>query len=182
VPSIVTLINDSPRQWKVGQEEGQSLVEFALVLIFIIIPLTFILIETSVVLYKYVALTNAAREGVRAGSIYLFLGDPGSSFAAPDTGRSAAVAESIQGMVGPLIVPPSDCNGTTGVTECNIGYGASSAPLVGFPDYLRSTDVMTVTLTHTHPFLFGALGGEIDLQAQSSMRIEPSAVITGTGP
>lgn len=157
-------------------ETGQSLVEFALVLIFIIIPFTFAFIEASTVLYKYVALTNSAREGVRTGSIYLYVGDPGGSTAAPDAGRSAAVSGAISHTLGPLFVAPPDCNGTTATTTCQITYGPSSAPI---PDPLRSTEPFTVTITHTHPFLFGALGSSIDLHAQASMRIEPSSVITG---
>jgi hypothetical protein len=167
---------------KFNAEKGQSLVEFALVMIFIIIPLTFILIETSIILYKYVAVTNAAREGARAGSIYLFVGDPGGSSTAPDTGRSDAVTSAVNGTIGPLISHPADCANTDGTTRCQIIYGPSSAPFVGFPDPLRSTDAMTVSITHTHHFLFGALGSEVDLRAQASMRIEPSAVISGTGP
>jgi len=57
------------RRLKIREESGQSLVEFALVLIFIILPLIMVFIEASVTLYKYVALTNAAREG--AGRVYL---------------------------------------------------------------------------------------------------------------
>jgi hypothetical protein len=41
---------------------------------------------------------------------------------------------------------------------------------------------MTVTLTYVHPLLFGALGSTIDLQARSSMIIEPAAIISGTLP
>jgi len=160
-------------------EAGQALVEFALVLIFIILPLTLIFIEVSIVLYEYVALTNAAREGARAGSIYLFIGDPGGSPAVPDTGRSAAVATAVSSTIGPLIAPPPDCDGTTSTTTCRITYGVSGAPI---PDPLRSTDAMTVTVAHSHTLLFGALGGEIGLQAQANMKIEPSAVISGTGP
>jgi hypothetical protein len=164
------------QQKSLPHETGQSLVEFALVLIFIIIPFTFALIEASVILYKYVALTNSAREGVRMGSIYLYVGDPGGSSAAPDAGRSAAVSNAVSRTLGPLIVTPPDCDGTGATTTCQITYGTSSAPI---PDPLRSTEPLTVTITHTHPFLFGALGTSIDLQAQASMRIEPSAVITG---
>ena len=170
------------RQSNIGREKGQSLVEFALVMIFIIIPLTFGLIETSILLYKYVALTNAAREGARAGSIFLFVGDPGGSSSAPDAGRSTAVDTAVRGTVGPLIAQPPDCNGTAADTSCQITYGPASVSIPGFPDVLRSTDAMTVTVVHTHHFLFGALGSEIDLQAQASMRIEPSSVISGTGP
>jgi hypothetical protein len=166
----------------IGQEEGQSLVEFALALAFVIIPITLVFIEASMILYEYVALTNAAREGARTGSIYMYVGDPGGSFVAPDAGRSAVVATTVKRMVGPLIVRPPDCDGSGADTTCQISYGPSSVPVVGFPDPLRSTDAMTVTIVHTHPFLFGALGSSIDLQAQASMRIEPSSVISGTGP
>ncbi len=162
------------------QESGQTLVEFALVLIFIILPLTLVFIEVSIVLYEYVALTNAAREGARAGSIYLFIGDPGGSSTAPDAGRSATVAAEVSGTIGPLIPPPPDCAGTTATTTCYITYGVSGAPI---PDPLRSTDAMTVTIAHTHTLLFGAFGGEIGLQARANMKIEPSAVISSTtGP
>lgn len=164
---------------KTRQESGQSIVEFALVLTFVILPLTFVFIETSVILYEYVALTNAAREGARAGSIYLYVGDPGGSSTAPDAGRSTTVATSVGSAVGPFISPPPDCDGTNSNTTCQISYGPASAPI---PDPLRSTDSITITVIHTHPFLFGALGNEIDIQAQSSVRIEPSSVITSTGP
>ncbi len=164
---------------KSKHEEGQSLVEFALVMAFIVIPLTFVLIETSVLLYEYVALTNAAREGARTGSIYLYVGDPGGSAALPDAGRSAAVLTTVRNMVGPLIPPPADCIGSGANTACQIIYGPPSAPI---PDPLRSTDAMTVTITYTHPVLFGALGSTLNLRAQASMRIEPSSVISGTGP
>jgi Flp pilus assembly protein TadG len=168
------------RQPKTKEEEsGQALVEFALVLIFIILPLVMVFIESSVVLYKYIALTNAAREGARSGSIYMYVGDPGNSPAAPDAGRSAAVASTVSGTVGPLIPVPPDCAGTGSTTSCQITYGPPSAPI---PDPLRSTDVLTVTVVHTHSLLFGALGNEISLQSRSSMRIEPSAVISPTGP
>lgn len=173
------------RLWRyvnIKAEEGQSLVEFALVMIFIIMPVTFVLIETSVLLYKYVAMTNAAREGVRAGSIYLFVGDPAGSTAAPDAGRSAKVAESVRSLVGPIVAPPSDCNATSGSTVCQIAYGPSSMPIGSIDNLVRSTDIMTVSISHTHRFLFGALGSSIDLQTQASMRIEPSTVISGTGP
>jgi Flp pilus assembly protein TadG len=163
----------------IRRERGQSIVEFALVLAFVILPFTMVFIEASVMLYEYVALTNAAREGARAGSIYLYVGDPGGSSAAPDAGRSAAVATAVSGTLRPLIPSPPDCDGTSSSTTCQISYGPSSAPI---PDPLRSTDALTVTLVYTHPFLFGTLGNEMAIRANSSMRIEPSSVISGTGP
>jgi Flp pilus assembly protein TadG len=165
---------------KAKPEQGQSLVEFALVLTFIVIPLIFALIETSVILYKYVSLTNAAREGARTGSIYLYVGDPGGVSTAVDNGRGSAVADTVKKTVGPLIVPPVDCSspgsGAANTTSCQINYYPSTAPIT---NTLRSTDPLTITLTHVHPFLFGALGSTINLNAQSSMRIEPSMVISG---
>ena len=175
----MNLIQNLYRLPKIGREAGQSLVEFALVTTFIIIPLTFGLIETSVLLYKYVTLTNAAREGARTGSIYLYIGNPGTTPTLPDAGRSTTVLTTVKNTVGPLIVSPPDCNGTSANTICQISYGTSSALFV---DPLRSTELLTVTLTHSHPFLFGAVASSLDLQAQASMRIEPSAVISGTGP
>jgi Flp pilus assembly protein TadG len=160
------------------RERGQSIVEFALVLGFVILPLTMVFIEASVLLYEYVTLTNAAREGARAGSIYLYVGDPGGSTLAADDERKEAVAEAVSGPLRPLIPAPPDCDGTSSSTTCQISYGPSSAPI---PDPLRSTDALTVTLVYTHPFLFGALGNEMAVRAQSSMRIEPSSVISATG-
>ncbi len=171
-------LQERPERRKSNSESGQSLVEFALVFIFIILPILMVFIESSVLLYKYVALTNAAREGARAGSIYLYVGDPGGSSAVPDAGREADVANTVRDTIGPLLAKPPDCAGSGSTTSCQIGYGPPSAL---FPDPLRSTDVMTVTLVHTHSFLFGALGNDISIRARSNMRIEPSAVISGTG-
>jgi Flp pilus assembly protein TadG len=167
------------------RERGQSLVEFALVLGFVILPLTMVFIESSVLLYQYVALTNATREGARAGSIYLYVGDPGGSTDAADALRKEAVAEAVSGTLRPLMPAPPDCDGTIATTTCQISYGPPNDPLPAsppIPDPLRSTDAMTVTLVYTHSFLFGALGNEMAVRAQSSMRIEPSSVISGTGP
>jgi Flp pilus assembly protein TadG len=167
------------------RERGQSVVEFALVLGFVILPLTMVFIEASVLLYEYVALTNAAREGARAGSIYLYVGDPGGSTLAADDERKEAVAQAVSGPLRPLIPAPPDCDGAGSSTSCQITYGPSSAPIPSnppIPDPLRSTDAMTVTLVYTHTFLFGALGNEMAVRAQSSMRIEPSSVISATGP
>lgn len=176
---MVSIQNLRPN-YQPEQEKGQSLVEFALVFAFIIVPLTLIIIETGMLLYQYVALTNAAREGARTGSVYLYVGDPGGSSTAPDTGRSAAVANTVRSTIGPIVPGPPDCNGSAATTSCQIVYGPAVTTLIFDP--LRSTVAMTVSLTHTHRILFGALGGTINLRTQASMRIEPSAVISDTGP
>lgn len=49
-----------------GQEEGQDLVEYALVLpLFLFLVLS--IIELSILFFDYVTVSNAAREGARAG-------------------------------------------------------------------------------------------------------------------
>jgi hypothetical protein len=168
----------SKRKRKVGRESGQSLVEFALALMFIILPMLMIFVETSVILFKYVSLSNSAREGARAGSIYLCVGDPGKTYNYVDDRRKAFVATTVGGTIGALIAPPPDCSDTPSTTRCKIGYGAPSSPIL---DPMRSTDTLTVTLVHTHSFVFGALGNELQLRARSSMRIEPSSVISASG-
>lgn len=51
-----------------GQERGQDLVEYALVLPFFLF-LAFTIIELSLLFFNYVTVSNAAREGARAGII-----------------------------------------------------------------------------------------------------------------
>lgn len=53
-----------------GDKSGQSLVEFALVLPLLVL-LLYGLAEFGFLLYGHVQVTNAAREGARAGSLYL---------------------------------------------------------------------------------------------------------------
>ena len=43
------------------EESGQALVEFALVLMFVILPFTFVLVDGAMLLFSQAALTNAAR-------------------------------------------------------------------------------------------------------------------------
>lgn len=159
-------------------EKGQSLVEFALVFAFVILPFTLVFIETSVLLYDYVALTNAAREGARTASVFMYVGDPGTTTVLADAERSNAVAATVRGTIGPLIPPPTDCSGSSSITICEISYGPSGTP--GYIDPLRSSALLTVTLTYSHPLLFGVLGNDVALQAQAEMAIEPSSVISGT--
>lgn len=69
-------------------ERGQSLVEFALVLM----PLFLILlgiIQFGFVFNSYVTITNAAREGARIGTVYVY--DASKSKAQNDTARNNAI-------------------------------------------------------------------------------------------
>jgi Flp pilus assembly protein TadG len=50
-----------------GQERGQDLVEYALVLPLFLF-LAFSIIELSLLFFDYITVSNAAREGARAGN------------------------------------------------------------------------------------------------------------------
>ena len=75
-----------------GRARGQSLVEFALVLIPL---LTLILgvVQFGLIFNSYVTMTNAAREGARTGTIYVY--DRSLSKAQNDTARNAAIRTSV---------------------------------------------------------------------------------------
>lgn len=61
-----------------GRREGQSVVEFALVLPLLLI-LTFGIVDFSIALYDKAVVTNASREGARAGIVYQY---PAPTFSA----------------------------------------------------------------------------------------------------
>jgi Flp pilus assembly protein TadG len=55
---------------KIGAQRGAAMVEFALVSLFVLIPLLFGIIEFSLILYNQAMITNASREGARAAIVY----------------------------------------------------------------------------------------------------------------
>jgi Flp pilus assembly protein TadG len=83
------LVRSRPRSPIPGSaERGQSLVEFALVLMPLFIILLGI-IQFGFVFNSYVTITNATREGARTGTIYMY--DPSLSKAQNDVARNNAV-------------------------------------------------------------------------------------------
>ena len=160
------------RPTRARRESGQTLVEFALVLMFVILPFTFVLIDGALTLYTWAALTNAVREGARAGSIYQTPTAPSytqtlaQQAAAIDSARATTIRQELQGMVGPL-VPFLDCAST-------IGY-SPGAPTPGNP--YRAQDSLLVSLACPRSLFFGLIGStQITLTAQSTMKIEPGGV------
>lgn len=71
---------------------GQSLVEFALVLIPLLLLILGV-VQFGLIFNSYVTMTNAAREGARTGTIYVY--DRTSSKADNDTARNAAIRTSV---------------------------------------------------------------------------------------
>ncbi|HKZ86882.1 MAG TPA: TadE family protein [Anaerolineae bacterium] len=156
------------------EESGQALVEFALVLMFVILPFTFVLIDGAMTLFSQAAITNAAREGARAGSISLGP-EPlvtqtfAQQVAAADAERAADVQAEAQRLISPLLWFPS-C--TTTITY------SPGTPVLGNPS--REFDSINVRLSCPRRLFFGLAGAyEIMLEAQSTMQIEPAAVKTG---
>jgi hypothetical protein len=172
-----------------GDEAGQSLVEFALVTLFIIIPVMVGIIDGSILFYKWVVVHNAAREGARAGAIYHYTGSlPAVGTTAEvdtlDAAREVVIRDAVEETIGPLVsiewsevvdwvsydhdgdyyrcivcVNPNQCD------KCeDDGY-----------DVYRNGGLVVVTLTHTHVPVLGLVIGvdSIDLRATAKMRIEP---------
>ena len=158
------------------RETGQSLVEFALVTLFVILPVTFGIIDGSILFYKWVALTNGAREGARTGAIYHYGGNEPSgdrdTMYLIDGERKEKIISAVNATVGPLITVEED--------DVVVTYDPPEPCVTRPPDWVfcrvyRSGDLVTVAITDTHTSIVGlVIGlGQIDLSAAATMRIEP---------
>ncbi|RJR32980.1 MAG: pilus assembly protein [Desulfobacteraceae bacterium] len=143
-------------------ERGGSLVEFAVVLPILFIVL-FGVVELGVLLYDKAMITNASREGARAGIVY------DTAFRnADESVNSGAVTAKVNEVVsnyqGYLI---SFGSGSTITVEVSVG-GATGDPLrvtVRYPfRFLAFSNILA---------LFGGGGGDlITLKSESVMRLE----------
>jgi len=153
-------------------ESGQALVEFALVLLFVILPFTFVLVDGALTLFTLANVSNAAREGARAGSIFQTTVAPSASqtfadqVAMIDAARTTFLRQSAQQMLGPLVA----------FDQCTTTVAYSPAtPVIGNP--YRALDSITITLACPRRLLFGLVNaGSVTLTSQSTMRIEPGGV------
>lgn len=104
---------------------GQSLVEFALVMMPLFIILLGI-IQFGFIFNSYVTITNASREGARIGTVYVY--DPGLSKAQNDLARNNAIKASVLASMNLLSkVAP---NFTTGPTWTQSGLTFTNGDLV----------------------------------------------------
>ncbi len=118
--------------------EGQSLVEFSLVLV----PLLVILLgiaQFGFIFNAYVTVANATREGARAGSIWV--PDPQATQAVNDSGREAYVRDAVTSTMGILpigsanFVPASDVQVTYSYpTNASCPEPAPQGAALGPPD------------------------------------------------
>jgi len=158
------------------EQSGQSLVEFALVLMFVILPFMFVLVDGAFTLYTYVMLTNAVREGARGGSIYQT-----STAQTPfqdvvayrnqiDAERATFVLTETQRLAGTLVsFPPC--------SPPNITYLDTSDPMYSDNNPFREMNSLTLQVDCPRRLFFGLIGtSQITLTARSTMRIEPGGV------
>jgi Flp pilus assembly protein TadG len=136
---------------KIRNQKGAALVEFAIVLPLLLV-LVFGMIEFSIMFYDKAVITNASREGARAGIVYDF---PGRI--------STGDIETIVGNYcsGRLITFGSTTQETTTV----------SGPCT------NAGDTITVSVTYPYDFLvlpnfITTLAGPIGLSAVTTMRCE----------
>ena len=156
-------------------QRGQSLVEFALVLMFIILPFAFVLVDGAMMLFTLSNVTNAAREAARAGSIYQTHTSQGGAqsfadyWAQIDGERKNEIKNRVREWLQQVpLVDPEQCLDDTHLT---ITYDPP-APDVG--NGFRELDGLTVKVVCPHRLLFGLVGAsQIDLTGEARMKIEP---------
>lgn len=131
-----------------GQERGQDLVEYALILpLFLFLVLMFI--ELSVLFFSYVTISNAAREGARAAS----------TVAATTTCDLSCIEDLADEAARAL---------TAGLDNANLEISVTHADLAGSPSIQVEVRYRAHLLTRR---MIEALGGQsfIDLSATSTM-------------
>jgi hypothetical protein len=170
-----------------GDEAGQSLVEFALVTLFIIIPVMVGIIDGSILFYKWVVVHNAAREGARAGAIYHYTSSAPAVGTMDqvhilDDAREAVIRDAVDETIGPLVsiewgqVDDWDISYDQDGEDyrCVVPRNPNECEDDGY-DVYRNGALVIVELTHTHVPVLGLVIGvdRIDLTATAKMRIEP---------
>lgn len=164
--SSIALRTNQPRR---RRRRGQSLAEFALVLVPLMLVLLGI-VQMGLIFNAYVTVANAAREGARAGSIWV--ASPNDAQGTNDTNRETYITDTVNGSLG-LLDP---ANATTSVsydstTTANGCRGTST-------DVRRKDQCVVVQvsykLTLIIPLIADLLpssGGAMTIPAQSQMVI-----------
>jgi len=106
-------------------QRGQSLVEFALVMIPLFVILLGI-IQFGFIFNAYVTITNASREGARTGTVYVY--EPGLSKAQNDLARNNAIKSSLLGSMN--LLTKTAPNFTTSTTWTQSGLVFTNGDLV----------------------------------------------------
>jgi hypothetical protein len=145
------------------------MVEFALI-VPLLLMLIFGIIELGLMLSVYVGMTNSAREGARAGSVYQYTGTPFLSTdttaqSKVDAERKKYISQIISETLHPIVDPTK--------VQVTVLYTPTTSIAPSYHVY-RSGDMLDVQLANDHPLFFGLFGDQkITIKATSEMRIEP---------
>ena len=141
---------------KIRAQRGAVMIEMALVSLFVLIPLLLGIIEFSLILYNQAMITNASREGARAGIVY---DEPRRT----EAGITTVVNNYLQNHL--LTWPEGSATPVTDAVPDACPVGAASGTSI------------TVTVTYHYGFLvlpsfLSGLIGLDDLSATTVMRCE----------
>ena len=152
------------KQW-LGDEGGASAVEFAIILPFLLV-IVFGIIEFSLILFNKAVITNASREGARAGIV--FRADPESGDYDPLSDDE--IREIVDDYAEDFLVTFSHSG------EDDLQITTTFEDLDGSGS-LTFGDVRVVTVSYNYGFLVlpsfvTAMAGNLNLVAETSMRME----------
>jgi len=139
-------------------EQGAAAVEFALILPLLSV-LLFGIIEFGILFYNKAMITNASREGARAGIVYDF----------PTRPSDADIASIVVAYCGSHLITFGDPTQvpSTSVTRNGTGTGADLSVTVGYDyDFLLLPNFLGAFFSNTQ------LSNRISLQATTVMRLE----------
>jgi hypothetical protein len=184
-----------------NRSSGQALVEFALVLMFVILPFTFVLVDGALLLFHLANITNDVREGARAGSIWRckapdctidYTASIWDQYPPIDAARLRFIKDEMSQHYNPLEDfnacattvtydpdPPfryamTCTENEDGVTTCSLDYDENGNPIPLW-NITRGLYSLKVNLACPHHLLFGLVSTNvITLSGEAKMTIEPS--------
>jgi Flp pilus assembly protein TadG len=153
---------------------GQSLVEFALVLVPLLMLILGI-VQFGLIFNSYVTMTNAAREGARTGTIYVY--DRTLSKAQNDTARNAAIRTSVLASMNLLSkVSPQFAGGSTwtanGTTYTNGDLTITYAVPAGVTESdARTGQTITVRATYHQDLIIPMIAALLPADANGRLAL-----------
>jgi Flp pilus assembly protein TadG len=145
-------------------EDGQALVEFAIVVPLLLMLVTGI-IQFGLLFNKYITLTDAARNGAQTLAIGRGLSDPCDPSVLQAINSASAISLTSAQVTPSFSVPASDKCGSSGTYAYNTSGNANGTEVAG--------DQATVTVAQTFSFsVFGVASIPIPLSASASESIQ----------
>ena len=138
-------------------QPGQSLLEFALILPLMVLFVVGIF-ELGRAFFAYIAITNAAREGVR---IYTFT---------PDTTSYSQINQTVETEIGTTTLVDPEKIDSIGVF---CGYSNSSVLNDANLDACPHMEPITVTVTYSHELILGVFFAEPLMLVRSAEMMKP---------